>query len=364
LGVLPHRFFLRPARSRSLQLQRLLWHHAFANAPLIWGREMRMVVGQHRLGDAEKLVTTIRTFCNADVPDLMELWLQHWSSIGAPPQISAARFEQAILARTFFDPKSILLAESDGVVVSWCHYAPSCQSEKTAVICALCIDPSCDSDVSQALLTSTEKQIVAAGFDCIQAGVVRDDRQGYAGLDPIGHGIGIPVVDARTGTLLQQSGFAPWLKVTRMAASTFSYRPRVSREALQLRRTSEVRSDVFRHSDSRHAAGMSHLDIEIHRLLNGNEDELARVNLWVSDPEAEVMIPSMAILDIQDAHQRGQLDGAESYLIGAMVQSLGQRRIDTVQTVVDSDKVELVEQLQSLQFRAFDEGVCWTKSLV
>ncbi len=79
---------------------------------------------------------------------------------------------------------------------------------------------------------------------------------------------------------------------------------------------------MFKHPDPRHAAGMSHLDVESHHLYDRGGNKLASVNLWLSDPEAEVMSPSLAILDIAEAHQRGSLEPAESYLIGVLVQSL------------------------------------------
>ena len=71
----------------------------------------------------------------------------------------------------------------------------------------------------------------------------------------------------------------------------------------------------------------------------------------------------LAILDIAEAGQRGSLKPAESYLIGVLVQSLGQRRINTVETAVDSDQTDLLSQLQTLYFRVADQGAAWEKSL-
>jgi hypothetical protein len=306
---------------------------------------------------------TIRQFHNADLPALVEIWNQHWSAIGPPPLVNAARFEQAVLARTFFDPSRLLLAEQDGVVQAWCHHAACLTSEKTALICAFCIGAGENESVADELLAVAEKQIAAAGFEQVVVGVFRDDSQGYAGLDPIGHGIGIPKSDTRVTSLLQRSGFSPRQSALRMMVSTNAYRPPVSRDALQLRRTSQIQTSMFKHPDPRHAAGMSHLDVESHYLYDRGGSKLASVNLWLSDPEAEVMSPSLAILDIAEAHQRGSLEPVESYLIGVVVQSLAQRQVSSVESAVDSEKTELLSQLQTLNFRIVDEGVCWEKSL-
>ncbi len=312
--------------------------------------------------DLEALVT-IRQFHNADLPTLVEIWIQHWSAIGPPPLINAARFEQAVLARTFFDPTTLLVAEQDGLVQAWCHHAPCLTSEKTALICALCIGANSDESVVAELLAATEKRIAAAGFERVVMGMFRDDTQGYAGLDPIGHGIGIPKTDTRVTSLLQHSGFSRRRTALRMTVSTDAYRPPVSREALQFRRSSQVQASMFKHSDPRHAAGMSHLDVESHYLYDRSGNKLACVNLWLSDPEAEVMSPSLAILDIAEAHQRGRLEPAESYLIGVLIQSLGQRQVSSVEVAIDSEKTELLSQLQTMHFRIVDEGECWEKPL-
>ena len=90
---------------------------------------------------------------------------------------------------------------------------------------------------------------------------------------------------------------------------------------------------------------------------------MASISIWFSDPEAEVMSPSTAILDLNPQHAKGSLLPAESYLIGAMVHSLNQRNIQTVETSIDGDRTELIEQLQTLQFKVVDEGTCWVKTL-
>lgn len=255
------------------------------------------------------------------------------------------------------------MAEQDGVVQAWCHHAPCLTSEKTALICAFCIGAGSDASVARELLAVAEQRIAAAGFERIVVGVFRDDAQGYAGLDPIGHGIGIPNTDTRVTSLVQRSGFSPRRSASRMTVSTHAYRPPVSRDALQLRRSSQVQASIYKHPDPRHAAGMSHLDVESHHLYDRGGSKLASVNLWLSDPEAEVMSPSLAILDFAEAHQRGSLEPAESYLIGVLVQSLAQRQVSSVESAVDSEKTELLSQLQTLNFQIVDDGTCWEKSL-
>lgn len=308
-------------------------------------------------------MTVIRSFSNADLPTVLDLWSQHWSTLGPPPEVSAAKFEQAVLARTYFDPATLLLAETGDGVVGWSHFAGCPTHEQTAVLCSLCLAPTCPAETGDQLLAETIDRIQQRGFQRIEAGVVRDERFGYAGLDPIGHGNAIPMADTRLTSVLQQQGFQPERRVTRMTASTTAYRPKVSREALQLRRSTKIESESIRQFDRRNAASMSHLDVEAHRLIGSGNEELACVQTWASDPEAEIMRPSLVILDLSPLQQTSQLDAAESYLIGALIQALAQHHVDTVETVVDSDEAGLIEQLQALQFQPAEEGVLWAKSL-
>ena len=104
---------------------------------------------------------------------------------------------------------------------------------------------------------------------------------------------------------------------------------------------------------------MSHLDVETQCLIDRSGRTLASVNLWLSDPEAEVMRPSAMILDISDAQARGRLDPAESYLVGTVIQAASLRNILTVETSVNEDQTDLLCQLEMLQFRASARGVCW-----
>lgn len=308
-------------------------------------------------------MTDIRSFRNGDLPALLEIWDQHWSAFGPPPHVNLARFEQAVVARTYFDPAKLLVAENEKGILGWCQYFRSRDSDRSAVIAALCSSLSCDRASFEQLLGEVIRRAGSEGFQELDAGIVRDNRFGYAGLDPVGHGVAIPLADMRAKAVLQQSGFQPSGTVQRLVAQTGAYRPPFNREALQLRRSTSVETADVVFEQPRDAAAMSHLDVQTRHLVQRNGDVLARLSVWMSDPEAEVMRPSQAILDIDQAHQRGALEGAEAYLIGAVVQALAVRRIETVETVVDSDKTELLAQLTSLQFRVVDEGRIWTRTL-
>ena len=307
-------------------------------------------------------VATIRTFRNADLPFLARVWVEHWATVTHPPPISSAIIEQALLSRTFFTASTLAIAvEEDETVQSWSHFTPHPYDPATVVLNAICFTAeglnSCDQ-----LLKETENQIASQGYVRIVAGALRDEVAGYAGLAPLGHGIGIPATDIRTASLLSRSGYTKLQSATRMVANTNPYRIPVSREALQLRRTTTLSREIWIPADPRHASAMAHLDIEQHTLQDHRAQEtLATLAVWFSDPEAQVMDCAECILDLNEIHDRGELTASASFLIGSVVQSLAGRRVFKAETCVDSDKTTLIDQLAKLNFQSTEQGHCWEK---
>ena len=288
--------------------------------------------------------------------------MEHWSAVDEAPQVSTAIIEQAILSRTFFETPNLFVVENEGSVEGWTHFLPDPLDETNAVIGIMCFTPvglsACDE-----LLGAAETMIRERGFSRISVGPMRDALLGYSGLEPLGHGIGIPATDVRTASLLSRNAYSPERSITRLTAMTNPYRLPVSREALQLRRSTRLQTEHWFPADPRQASAMAHLDIENFQLINHRTDEvLATVNLWFSDPEAQVMSCANTILDLNEIHSRGSIEPAESFLIGTVIQSLANRRVFSIETAVDSQQSELIDQLTSLHFQNVEQGQRWEKN--
>ena len=321
-----------------------------------------MTALNHRLRNRNTLVDQIRPFQNADLPDIADIWIRHWAAVTNPPEVSVAMIEQAILARTFFSAADLLIARRDNATVGWCQIVPEVNDCK-AIIPAICFSPEglplCD-----ALLREAESRIRAAGFTCVEVGPHRDIHCGYAGLDPVGHGIGVPTTDTRTSSLLSRRGFSTGTTVSRLGVSTSTYRPAVNRDWMQLRRTTRIDRQTKMPAEAREASAMAHFDIEHHRLIDHRSTkELAAINIWTSDPEAQVMSCSEAILDLGEIHKRGEMTTEEGFLISSLIQSLANRRVFSVETAVDTSQTKLMDQLESLGLVDSERGHRWIKTL-
>jgi hypothetical protein len=302
----------------------------------------------------------IRSFQNADLPILHQLWLEHWSTIGPPPVVRVAQIEQAVLARTFFRADALLIAQRESVAVAWLQLCRAPDDPDLIVIPTICLAANADVSLGIELLQEARRRAEEAGARRIEVGVVRDNRFGYAGLDPMGHGTGLSTADPRLQVILESSGFRIASRAVAMTVSVAGFRPPVSREGLTYRRTTRLEMEPLSYRDPRHAAGMSHLDVETQQLVDRSGQRLASLRFWFSDPEAEVMNPSLMIVDLCDGVERGRLDAAESYLLAASIQAVAQRNISAVETAVDEDQSELLSQLELLQFCPTAQGIRWT----
>jgi hypothetical protein len=308
-------------------------------------------------------MSNIRTFQNSDLPALQAVWIAHWSKFGPPPDVSVAVIEQAILSRTFFEPASLLVADVQGAVQAWCHFLPAAEDAATTVINAVCATDG-GAESCESLLQAAESRIATTASSQILVGSMHDDCNGYAGLPPVGHGIGIHQHDQRTTSLLANHGYTAQRSAQQLVVQTDSFRMPVSRDSLQLRRNSRTIVQTITPAADRLASAMSHLDIERHTLVQSQTgSELAQVDFWFSDPEAQVMPAANAIVDLTAVGTTDRFSAAELYLIGSVIQSLAARGIRSVETAVDSEQGELIEQLSKLQFRSLQEGTRWQKTL-
>jgi ribosomal protein S18 acetylase RimI-like enzyme len=73
----------------------------------------------------ETNVVEYRTFRNTDTPRLVAVWNETFTQRGAPRLANNTLFERYVLSKPIFDPKGLMLAESNGAIVGWAHAALS-----------------------------------------------------------------------------------------------------------------------------------------------------------------------------------------------------------------------------------------------
>ena len=317
-----------------------------------------------------------RSFRNADLPELVNVFRQHHSLSGRLVQVTEAQFELAILARNFFRSENLVVAvepRSAGkeALVGWCHVGiqpevtgetdPIGPTGKHTVVAAMCFSDQCESSTATQLLGEVSLRSDNWGAPLRRAGLYRDDRFGYSGLDPYGHGYGVDRSDARLQSALESSGFIADQSIMRVVACLDSYRPAFSRESMQLRRSASIQQKRVLPETVRQAAALSHLDIERHALVERSGSVIGGTDFWFSDSEAQVMSPSHAIVSLPPLTVEGQLPPTDSHLISTVVGTLGDRGVHQVETSILASQAILLEQVTKIGFTPTDEGYLWKR---
>lgn len=338
----------------------------------------------------------IRPFINSDLPHLARLWVTHHATYRPPPAVTVAVWEQAVVSRHFFRPERLLVATDASGPLAWCQWFDA--GDGQAHLVALCFDDSRPAaEAARTLLDQCLQQMAAAGSDHVQAGVHDDVRWGYQGLDPIGQGIGIATADQRSGQLLSRAGFQAGQPIDRWEIQTADFRAPFSREALAFHRSTRIASRPLPPATPATAAAMFHLDIQRFDLVStsGETPPLASAEVWISDPETQVMATDQAILgrigggtdnDDTDSslptasrptasypgaalgHSSGRSraaspEAAIRYLVGQVIGQLASKRIGVLMRSVAADQSDEIARWQALKFQRTARGQLMTRSL-
>lgn len=317
-------------------------------------------------------MTSIRRFRNPDLPGLVRLWNEHFQIAAGPRPVSAAVFEQAVLARTFFDPQQLRVADAGAGPIGFAHWmVPANQQAHrsagepgAAVVAVVCVPPGPQAaQIADRLLADCERAAASAGHPVLYAGGGPGDLNGYAGLEPLGPGEGIADEDAPTTQWLTQRGFLPHRRLGRFRLEVASFRPPIDRPLMMLRRSTEIRSQMIQPTDWRSASALSHVQIERFLSTSRNGASTAWADFWISDPEAMVLTGGTAILDQWRADDPAHEQAAARLLIAAALQELADRGLASVEAVAANDQVERGQVLRALRFQQRSQGTVFVKTL-
>ena len=121
-----------------------------------------------------------RTFRNGDPPQLAHLWNRSTPDRGVVRPISAHEFDAVVAARFDFDPRGLIIAEQDGIIVGFAHagfgpvdpVGPSHRFDPLlGTVAMLVVDPTlADSSTAAGLLARAEGYLRERGAQVIYAG--------------------------------------------------------------------------------------------------------------------------------------------------------------------------------------------------
>jgi ribosomal protein S18 acetylase RimI-like enzyme len=134
-------------------------------------------------------VVVYRQFRNTDPPALAEVWNEAFTGRGAVRLRTSSPLERHTLAKPYFDPAGLILAEEDGICVGFCHAGFGCNAEEMAlsfasgVTCLVGVRPSHRRrGIGSELLRRSEAYLRERGAEQLFAGPLRPLNPFYLGL--------------------------------------------------------------------------------------------------------------------------------------------------------------------------------------
>jgi ribosomal protein S18 acetylase RimI-like enzyme len=131
-------------------------------------------------------VLDYRTFRNTDTPRLVSVWNESFTNRGAPRLVNNTMLERYVLAKPIFNPKGVIVAESNGVVVGFAHAAMSLNpfnTQKVGVVCLVGVRPAFRrKGVGTELLKRAEQYLREQGAENLQAGGHWPNNPFYMGI--------------------------------------------------------------------------------------------------------------------------------------------------------------------------------------
>lgn len=127
-----------------------------------------------------------RTFRDNDPPRLVAVWNDTFTQRGAPKLANNTLLERYVLSKSIFDPKGLIVAESNGVVVGWAHAAMSgnpFSTQPVGVTCLIGVRPAHQRQgIGTELLNRCEQYLRDRRAETLQAGGHWPNNPFYMGL--------------------------------------------------------------------------------------------------------------------------------------------------------------------------------------
>lgn len=311
-------------------------------------------------------MTKLRRFLNTDIPALVQIWNEHFQSLGLRSPLDPSTFHAAILNRTFFDPRQLIVATVDDHPVGWTHWLPVPDKPELAVVPVVCVLPDSlkhsATEIGLALLNHIEKQIQETGCSRIIGGSGPTDGSGYCGVPPLGPGIGIADADRSTSGWFMQLGYSPRRRLAQYEVQLARFRPPIDRTLVQLRRSTTITTQRIIRADARHAAALSHVDQERYITTDRGGAVAAWADFYLSDPEAMVFPVSHAILGACKSVDPEDHGAAVRYTIASGLQQLSNSGVTQVTAVTSDQHPHRTVLLRGLRFELTTEGTLFSKT--
>ncbi|HTU27424.1 MAG TPA: GNAT family N-acetyltransferase [Pirellulales bacterium] len=313
-----------------------------------------------------------RPFRNTDAPLLAEVWRSQAAQRGLMQPMSAAIFEELVLANQIFDRLGLILAVEGNRSLGFVHAGfgatagrDHLSTELGVVSMLLVRAPDPDPAIAAELLRRGEEYLAQRGAKAVIAGGARGADPFYLGLYGGSELAGLLDSDPGGQAMYRAHGYQEVERLVVLHRELAGFRPLVSRQTLQVGR----RTTVASHEDppSRtwwEACTLGRFDRTLFTLESRDaRAEIARAMFWDIEPLATTWgFHTAGLVDLFVADsQRHQ--GVATHLLGEAFRQLQSKSVAVVEVQVRRTNATAQKLFDKLGFTEVDQSVVYRKEL-
>lgn len=311
-----------------------------------------------------------RAFRNSDPPALAEIWRGQPAEHGRLQPMSAALFEQLVLAKPYFDNAGLIVAVDDDQPIGFAHaaFGPSEGGQQLStqygITCLVMVRTDYRGrGVGAELLARSENYLRQRGAQVIYGGGIAPMNGFYLGLYGGSELPGVLDSDAGEQRLFQSHGYREIDRVYVLEKSLAGFRPPIDRQQMQIRRRSTIAVLVDPPAENWwEACAWSGLDPTRYELsFRDARGVVARATTWSLEPlSASWGLRAAGIigLDVDIAFRR---QGVATYLMGDVLRQLASQGVSLVQAQTMQANRPALKFYEKLGFRMVNQGAIYRK---
>jgi ribosomal protein S18 acetylase RimI-like enzyme len=314
-----------------------------------------------------------RSFHNSDTPLLVDVWRAQPPARGLAQPVSVELFEEAVLAKPYFENDGLILAFDDDAAVGFVHagFGPTEDgaglNHRFGVTSLLLVRPSHhQTEVGRELLARSENYLHGRGAEVLYAGGIRPLDPFYLGLYGGSELPGVIVSDEFGNALYQAAGYREIDRVIVHQRELAGFRPPVDRLQMQIRRTSVM--EETHDAPPRtwwEACALEHFQVICFDLIQRDETlRAASARFWLLDTFAAGWgVRAAGLYDLEVVADRRR-HGLALFLLADAFRRLAAQGIAVIEVQTMAANTAARGLYRKLGFREVDQGVAYRKEMM
>ena len=314
----------------------------------------------------------IRPYHNTDTQALCRVFNAHYQAAGLPYVLTPLSLELCVLAKSYFSPEELLVAETDGAVVGFVliGFEPAldlrslCASR--AVVSGLCVAPhDAAAETAQQLIAAATRVASKCGANQLRFCPPPPASPYLAGVAPGDAMIGSPAGDVRQQNWLAAAGWTVEESIVYWNIDLAQFHSPMDRTQIQIRRMAHVDRLLDEPMLPWYVASMlGHAEqIGFQLTARDTRSVTADIVLWTIGHELLPQPDVIARLWPLEPRECQRSEDQLIFLLAEAFRQLREDRVDAVRTVSRSRDIEVTRLLGRIGFETLAQGTVYSASI-